>query len=75
MVVTVLDVIDGYLKGGWDYVVNAGGPWIWVFWIATFPLAVIGIRSRSRRYHAVVGTAFLAWEVLVGIATLPRLGF
>lgn len=75
LLVTVLDVIDGYLKGGWDYVVNAAGPVIWVFWIATLPVAVIGIRSRSRRYHAVAGTVFLVWQVLSGIITLPHLGF
>lgn len=75
LVATCLDVVDGYLKGGWDYVVNAGGPWIWIFWIATVPVALIGIRTRSIRYHAVAGTVFFLWQVLLGFETLPHLGF
>ena len=75
LVATGLDVVDALLKGGWDYVVNANGPWIWIFWIATVPVAAIGIRSRNVRYHAVTGTAFFLWQVLTGFVTLPHLGF
>lgn len=75
IVATGLDVVDGYLKGGWDYVVHAGGPFIWILWIGTIPVALVGIKTRSIRYHAVAGTVFFLWQVLSGFETLPHLGF
>lgn len=57
------------------YVVHAGGPFIWILWIGTIPVALVGIKTRSIRYHAVAGTVFFLWQVLSGFETLPHLGF
>lgn len=73
LVITGLDVIDTCLKGGWEYTLSLG-PWAWAFWLATVPVAVVGFRSANIRHHAVMGSVFLVWQILVGFESLPSLG-
>lgn len=71
--VTVLDVVDSYLKGGWSYVGDSG-PWVWLFWLTTIPVCIVGVRSTVPRHHAVMALGFWIWQVAVGFESLPTLG-
>lgn len=74
LLVTVIDAIDGRLKGGWEYLTDAG-PWVWSLYLATPPAVVIGIRSTNPRHHAFMGCTFLLIETGIAFSFFPRLGF
>lgn len=71
----LLDVLDSWLKGGVDYIVNETGPWVIVYWLAAIALSAIGIRARSLRYHATAGVILLLLDLAASVGSLPRLGF
>jgi len=75
IVVTLLDVIDSLLKGGWSYVGDVLGPWTWTFWIVMVAVSAIGLRSRNRRYHLVASLILLFWLQMQAFADLSLLGF
>lgn len=70
---TVLDVVDSYLKGGWSYVAD-NGPWVWLFWLITVPVCIVGMRSTLPRHHAAMALTFWIWQIAVGFEALPTLG-
>ncbi|MEJ2535173.1 MAG: hypothetical protein P8008_06830, partial [Gammaproteobacteria bacterium] len=49
---TLIDVVDGLLKGGSTYIIETLGWSIWPLWIAIFSAIVIGLRSRRAIHHA-----------------------
>lgn len=75
IVATLLDVLDSWLKGGMDYIVNDIGLWVVTYLLAAIVLAAIGIRARNIRYHAIAGVALLLLDFATSVVALPRLGF
>lgn len=71
--ITLIDVVDGLLKGGVAYIQDFGG-WIWVLWGVTAVACVVGLASKRVRYHQATGCAALACQVLSGFQDLPTLG-
>lgn len=72
--VTVLDIVDAYLKNGWSYVLDQG-PFTWSLWGGMVVMCLVGIRSRDLRYHSLGVIALLALQVLQGFVAFPALGF
>jgi len=73
---TALDIVDAFVKGGWDYASgDFNGPWVWGLWGITVPIFWVGIRSRDLRYHNVMGVTYLIWQVMSSFEIMPRLGF
>jgi hypothetical protein len=70
---TTMDFVDAYLKGGWSYI-GGYGIWAWGYWLVTIPVAVIGMRSKTIRYHAGMGVAFLVYYLMSAFVTVPTLG-
>lgn len=72
--VTGLDVLDSFLKGGWSYMVDVLGPWTWSFWALTVVFCIIGIRSRTLRFHKVAAVILLVWQQAQAFADFSLLG-
>jgi len=71
----LLDLADGWLKGGGDYVFGELGVWVLTYLGAAPLVGIAGLRIRSVRYHAVAGVALLLLDFVVSAGALPRLGF
>ena len=74
LLVTVLDVIDAFLKNGLTYVVDQG-PLTWALWVGMAVMCVIGIRSKNLRHHAIGVALLLVLQVAQGFIVIPKLGF
>ena len=73
MFATVIDFVDSYLKGGYDYMmVEAGGTSL-VFNILAFPIGIIGIGTRNMTFHNWVGVFFMLGQYVLGFGLLPTL--
>jgi len=70
--VTILDMIDSYLKGGFQYILDSGYIGM-AFPVATIPVVIIGIRSTEIRTHNIMATIFVGWQILVGFGFLEIL--
>lgn len=73
LLATFVDIVDSYLKGGWDYVLGSGF-WGLGFALLTIPVAVVGMRSESKTVHAALAVVFLILQVAVGFEMFPALG-
>lgn len=69
---TILDQFDSYLKGGFEYLLDTG-PANLAFAAVTLPVVIIGIRTANLRFHNIVGTVFLVWQVLIGFGIFENL--
>jgi hypothetical protein len=69
---TILDQLDGYLKGGLEYLIQTG-----VINLASnaaiVPIAIIGIRTTNMRFHNIAATIILVWQILLGFDHLEFL--
>jgi hypothetical protein len=70
--VTILDLFDSYLKGGFEYILDTGFINI-AFAAATIPVVIIGIRTTKMRIHNIMATIFFGWQVLTGFGSLENL--
>ncbi len=70
--VTMLDLFDSYLKGGFEYILETGY-FAMAFPVATIPVVIIGIRTANIRIHNIMATIFLGWQVLIGFGFLEIL--
>lgn len=70
---TLIDIGDSYLKGGIEYLTEVVGPIAWVNTLVTFPLIIIGMKTRNLTYHNVIAVAFALWQYLVGFGAVPFL--
>jgi hypothetical protein len=68
----ILDQLDGYLKGGLEYILQTGVTNL-AFTAATVPIVIIGIRTTNMRFHNIVATIMLGWEILLGFDYLEIL--
>jgi len=75
LLATILDFFDAYLKGGMGYIINEQGIFIWAYWLASIPVAFVGIRSARPRVHNVMGVLFLIVQVLLAFEVTPTLRF
>lgn len=67
--VTILDQFDGYLKGGFEYVLQAGVIHL-VLSASTVLVVIIGIRTTDLRFHNIVATVFLGGRFVDGFSFL-----
>ncbi len=74
LLVTVLDVLDAYLKSGWTYILDQG-PFTWALWIGMLVMCILGIRTRNLRYHSMGVASLLALQIVQGFVAVPRRGF
>lgn len=73
-VANALDIVDTYLKGGFENVL--GQPWVThLVWVVLAATCVVGARTKSHRLHAAMGVAVLLFQVVSGFSVLPLLGF
>ena len=70
--VTMLDLFDSYLKGGFEYILETGY-FAMAFPVATIPVVIIGIRTANIRIHNIMATIFFGWQVLIGFGFLEIL--
>jgi hypothetical protein len=70
--VTILDLFDSYLKGGFEYILETGYIGM-AFPVATIPVVIIGIRTTKIRTHNIMATIFFGWQVLIGFGFLEFL--
>jgi hypothetical protein len=68
----ILDHLDSYLKGGLEYILQTGVSNL-AFNAATVPIVIIGIRTTNMRFHNIVATIMLGWEILLGFDYLEIL--
>lgn len=74
LLVDQLDLLDSYLKNGWDYIVSLG-PLTWLLYVSLVVMCILGIRSRDLRVHRFGAASLLLLQIMQSFATLPRLGF
>jgi hypothetical protein len=70
--VTILDLFDSYLKGGFEYILETGYFGM-AFPVATILVVIIGVRTTKMRTHNIMAMAFFGWQVLVGFGSLEIL--
>lgn len=74
LLATILDFLDAYLKGGLAYI-SGQGVFVWIYWLASVPAAIVGISSTRHRVHDVMGTLFLCAQLFLGFEITPMLRF
>ncbi|MHC5118463.1 MAG: hypothetical protein ACYSOH_00385 [Planctomycetota bacterium] len=69
MFATILDLLDSYLKGGFEYILDTGiinmG-----FAASTIPIVIIGVTTTKMRFHNFVGLVFFGWQLLLGFGNI-----
>jgi len=73
MFASVIDLVDSYLKGGFDYFVESVGLAGWVFTMLALPVGAIGIKTRNMTFHNWVGVFFMIMQYVLGFGLLPNL--
>ena len=72
--VTLIDVVDGLLKGGAAYIEQLG-PSIWLLWLVSAVAIVVGLRSENPRHHEVLAAAVFVTQLAQQFNDVPSLGF
>jgi len=62
--VVVFDLVDSFLKGGMNYVLETGFVNL-AFSFSLVPFAIAGICSKNIRYHNVVSVLYLVWQSVI----------
>ena len=69
---TILDQFDGYLKGGFEYLLDTGVINL-TFVALTIPVIIVGIITTKIRFHNITGMVFLVWQFLIGFGNIETL--
>ncbi|MDX1571095.1 MAG: hypothetical protein R3200_11460 [Xanthomonadales bacterium] len=72
---TMVDVVDGLLKGGWSYLVDILGWSIWLLWGTAVIALIVGLRSRQIRHHEIGAAAVFIAQLIQSFNDLATLGF
>jgi hypothetical protein len=72
MFATTLDILDGYLKGGFQYVLDTGVINL-AFMVVTIPVVIVGLITTNIRIHNFTGVLFFSWQVLLGFGNIEAL--
>jgi hypothetical protein len=72
MFATTLDILDGYLKGGFQYVLDTGVINL-AFMVVTIPVVIVGLITTNIRIHNFMGVLFFSWQVLLGFGNIEAL--
>ena len=72
MCATILDLLDSYLKGGFEYILDTDIINL-VFAALTIPVVIIGVTTTKIRFHNVVGLVFFGWQLLLGFGNIEVL--
>ena len=71
----VIDVVDGFLKGGADYLLVDLGPSIWLLWLVSALAFVVGLRSTRLRHHEIAAATVFVSQLAQSFNDMPKLGF
>jgi len=69
---TLLDLLDSYLIGGFQFILDTGYLGM-AIQIATIPVVIIGIRTTNMRIHNIMAAIFFVWQILIGFDHLETL--
>ena len=72
LLASIADLVDSFLKGGWQYVLGMGVIPL-VFTAASIPVCLVGVLSKNIRVHSFMAVVFLLWLVIVGFEIYPSL--
>jgi hypothetical protein len=72
LLANVADVVDSFLKGGWQYLVGMG-VLSWIFTAASVPICLVGILSKKAWVHSLMAAVFLLWLLIAGFEIYPSL--
>jgi len=72
MCATILDLLDSYLKGGFEYILDTDIINL-VFAALTIPVVIIGVTTTKIRFHNVAGLVFFGWQLLLGFGNIEVL--
>jgi hypothetical protein len=72
MFARILDQLDSYLKGGFEYILETGSINL-ALTVATVPVVIIGIRTTNIRFHNFAATIMLGLQILLGFGFLEIL--
>ena len=67
-----MDQFDGYLKGGFEYLLDTGVINL-AFVALTIPVVIVGIITTKIRFHNIMGMVFLVWQFLIGFGNIETL--
>jgi len=70
---TALDIGEGFVKGGWDRIVDHG-PLVWGLWVLAVVICSVGIKTRQTRLHNIMAVTYLLYNVAISFIDLPTLG-
>src|SRR6266571_9313676 len=65
LLASIADLVDSFLKGGWQYVLGMGVMPL-AFTAASIPVCLVGVLSKNIRVHSFMAVAFFLWLVIVG---------
>ena len=71
---SLIDVVDGLLKGGTTYIEQLG-PSIWILWFVSGAAILVGLRSKNLRHHEIAAAAVFVSQLLQQFDDVPNLGF
>jgi hypothetical protein len=70
---SAIDLVDSYLKGGFDYFMESVGVAGWAFTILAFPIGIIGIKTRNITFHNWAGVLFMVLQYALGFGVITTL--
>ena len=70
---SVTDLVDSYLKGGFDYFVESAGLAGWTFTLLAFPTGIIGIKTRRLIFHNWADFMFAVLQYALGFGVITTL--
>lgn len=71
---TLIDITDGILKGGSEYLFQELGISIWLLWAVSLTACIAGLVSRHIRVHAIGGGAVFLAQIYQSFDDLATLG-
>ena len=70
---SVIDLVDAYLKGGFDYFMNSVGVAGSVYSMLGLPVGIVGICTRNMKFHNWAGVLFMVMQYVLGFGLFQSL--
>jgi len=72
LVASLVDLLDSFLKGGWQYVLGTGVMAL-ILSATPIPICIVGVWSKNIRFHSFMAVLFLILLVIIGFDVFPSL--